>query len=307
VSAAAEPEISYALQEAAVQVCGTAFYYKGPLRTLLTRAGVPAPLVGKYSGESKYVMARSVLTELDRHGPAGANIQRRVIRELVRVTPQDPDRRQEALTALGDLRALALDEGVVDDPKRREREASEEQKREARKKAEEARRAHESRERGLGELRDQFLAFHATGAGQERGYGLEELLGRLFRLHDIKFEPAYRKGTVEQTDGFFVFDNFRYLIEARWRVSQPTVNDLSAFALKVERKMKSTRGLFVSIAGFRKEVVDEVSTASSIILMDGQDLMLILEGHISLVEALRLKIDKASRESEIFYSLSRVE
>lgn len=145
------------------------------------------------------------------------------------------------------------------------------------------------------------------GAGQDRGYGLEDLLCRLFRLHDIRFEPSFRKGTVEQTDGFFVFDNFRYLVEARWRVAAPTVQELSGFAAKVERKMKSTRGLFVSIAEFRDEVVREVSTASSIVLMGGQDLMLILEGRVSLIEALRLKIDKASRESEIFYPLARLD
>lgn len=104
-----------------------------------------------------------------------------------------------------------------------------------------------------------------------------------------------------------MFDNFRYLIEARWRETSPTVNELGGFANKVERKLKSTRGLFVSIVGFRKEVLDEVATGSSIILMDGQDLMLILEGHVSLIEALRLKIDKASRQSEIFYSLSRID
>lgn len=153
------------------------------------------------------------------------------------------------------------------------------------------------------------MALLGSGGGQDRGYALEggDLLCRLFRLHDIRFEPSFRKGTVEQTDGFFVFDNFRYLVEARWRVAQPTVHDLSGLAAKVERKMKSTRGLFVSVAGFRPEVVAEVATASSIVLVDGRDLMLILEGHVSLVEALRLKIDKASRESEIFYSLARLE
>ena len=79
------------------------------------------------------------------------------------------------------------------------------------------------------------------------------------------------------------------------------------FASKVERRMKSTRGLYVSIAGYRQEVVDEVSTSSSLILMDGQDLTLILEGRVSLVEALRVKINKASREGIIFYSLSRLD
>jgi len=47
------------------------------------------------------------------------------------------------------------------------------------------------------------------------------LLEGLFKLHDITYQPPYRKGTVEETDGFFTFRGFDYLLEARWRKTQP--------------------------------------------------------------------------------------
>ena len=39
--------------------------------------------------------------------------------------------------------------------------------------------------------------------------------------------------------------------------------------------------------------------------MDGQDLALILEGRISLIEALQLKLDKAAQQGAISYPLAQ--
>ena len=73
----------------------------------------------------------------------------------------------------------------------------------------------------------------------------------------------------------------------------------------MRRKIDSTRGLFVSVAGFRSEVLDEASDLLDLILIDGQDLALILEGRISLIEALQLKLDKAAQQGLIFYPLAQ--
>jgi hypothetical protein len=121
-------------------------------------------------------------------------------------------------------------------------------------------------------------------------------------LHDILYQPPYRKGTVEETDGFFTFRGFDYLLEARWRKTQPPVADLRAFSGKVKAKIESTRGLFLSIPGFRDEVVTEAATLSNLILMDGQELALILEGRVSLVEGLQIKLDNAAQKGLLYYS-----
>jgi hypothetical protein len=73
-----------------------------------------------------------------------------------------------------------------------------------------------ARERGLGELHAKYmeLALNPDGA-QQRGYDLQDLLKGLFKLHDILYQPPYRKGTVEETDGFFTFRGFDYLLNAR--------------------------------------------------------------------------------------------
>jgi len=140
---------------------------------------------------------------------------------------------------------------------------------------------------------------------QSRGYGLEELLAELFEVHEISYRRPYRTD-VEQIDGHFEYKGFDYLVEVRWRKDVPTLQELEAFKSKVDKKLSSTRGLFVSMAGFRPEVVLALTRGptNSIILMCGNDLALILEGQISLGDALELKIHKAAQEGIVYFPLA---
>jgi hypothetical protein len=139
---------------------------------------------------------------------------------------------------------------------------------------------------------------------QGRGYGLEDLLAELFELHEITYRRPYRTET-EQIDGHFEFKGFDYLVEARWRATHASETDIGAFKVKVDKKLASTRGVFVSLMGYRTEVVMEFTrgVTSHIVLVDGSDLTLILEGQVSLADALDLKIQKAAQEGIIFFPL----
>jgi hypothetical protein len=106
--------------------------------------------------------------------------------------------------------------------------------------------------------------------------------------------------------GFDTYEGFRYLIEARWRVNAPDVQAIAALAHKASRNFSSTRGLFLSIVGFRPEVVRELETGNkNVLLMSGQEFSLILDGTKSLPEALQLKLDEGSKKGHIFYDLAR--
>ena len=246
-------------------------------------------------------MVREILAELDKRGEAGVRVQHQLARELAAMrTVADPDNREAGLAALADLRAVAKQEGILeDDPEKTRRK-------ERKLASEEAQRVATARARGLAELNATYMALATRdNEAQERGYDLESLLAALFKLHDIPFTPPFRKGTVEQTDGFFKFDGFEYLIEARWRKKPPDIGELRAFSGKVKGKIESTRGLFVSVAGFRAEVLQEAAGLLNLVLIDGQDLALILEGRISLREALRIKLDRAAQQGILFYPLAQ--
>jgi hypothetical protein len=145
--------VSYALQEAIVQACGTVFWYKKPLKALLVRAGVPAPLVEKYwDAPSKYVLVREILAELDDRGEAGVRVQHQLARELAAMrTVADPDQREAGLAALAELRTIAEQEGIIEDE-------AETRRRERRLAAEESHRVAAARAKGLDELNEAYMA-----------------------------------------------------------------------------------------------------------------------------------------------------
>ena len=293
--------LPFDIREAMVEVCGKAFHYKDPFRHFMLTCGVPADLYDRFAEDSKYKIARHVLSELDSRGKEGHEIQRRILTELCkfRKLPDEntPDR-DGGLNALRALKQLALDQKFVI---RKVQAAAEAKAAEARRRqAGIAARAEKMRE-----LREQFLILATSlESPQSRGYNLEDILAELFAANELSYRPSYRTST-EQIDGSFQFNGFDYLVEARWRKDPPGEADLAALKTKADKKITSTRGLFVSIAGFRSETVMEFTrgVSSNIILMDGPDLSLILEGHVSLVDALEMKIEKAAQEGIIYFPL----
>lgn len=297
------PRLPYEIREAMVTALGKAFWLKDPFKSFLLGAGVPHELVERYADEVKFKIARHVLAELDAQGDEGWLIQRRLLSELCRLRSiPDPmvEDKDGALNALRQLKELAVAQALL----------VEEDRSSAHTRAREA----QVRQAGLAaraekveRLRRTFAEMAASRDNpQLRGYGLEELIGDLCDVHEIAYRPPYRTAS-EQIDGSLQFGGFDYLLETRWRISYPELADLSAFKAKVERKLESTRGLFFSIAGYRTEVVMDFMRGggSNVVLLDGQDLMLILEGHISFTDALQLKIEKAAQEGVIYFPLNQ--
>lgn len=107
-----------------------------------------------------------------------------------------------------------------------------------------------------------------------RGYDLETLLVDLFKVHDLDYTGS-RRTPHEQVDGSFYFRVFTYLVEARWRKDPPGIGDLADFEFKVDGKLESTRGPFISMAGFDDNLAHFASrsgTRHNIIYMSGFDL-----------------------------------
>jgi restriction endonuclease Mrr len=155
----------------------------------------------------------------------------------------------------------------------------------------------------LRELQRTFTDGLTNPNRQATGYVLEDLLRELFSLFDIEFRKPY-KTAVEQIDGHVNFEGFDYIVEARWRKDQPSEAEINGFQGKVERKLESTRGLFIAVQGVRPEVVNSFSgRGCNIIIVDGYDLAQILEGLVDLRDALKFKIEKAAQEGRAFVSL----
>lgn len=285
---------------ALIQVCGRSFWYKQPLFDIFDRAGIPESVYLKYEHEIKFKIARQLIADLENMGEEGLLLQKRLLTELckLRALPDDqvPDR-DAGLNALRKLKRLAQEHSLV---AREERERAKRRAADAEAQVQKAR----ERERRLRELYDAYSEMCSSSDHQARGYNLEDLLKELFALYELRYRKSYR-AEGEQIDGFFTFGGFDYLVEARWRKDAPSLQDLLTFKGKVDRKIESTRGLFISVADFQKDIVQRLREAgpANLILTDGYDLTLILEGRVSLIDALQAKIDKASQEGVLYYPL----
>lgn len=152
----------------------------------------------------------------------------------------------------------------------------------------------------LTKLKNEFYELSVKTSAQERGYALERFLIDLFNLFDLGARKSF-KIEGEQIDGAFTFDGTDYIIEAKWVSKLIEKKELSIFHEKIESKLKTTLGLFISINGFNESSLSSGFQNNNMILMDGRDLILVLEKRIGLTELLLQKRKHASQTGEIMF------
>jgi hypothetical protein len=123
---------------------------------------------------------------------------------------------------------------------------------------------------------------------QHAGLQLEKVLNRLFTLHDLAPRESFRV-VGEQIDGSFELDHEIYLLEAKWQQDPNPAADLYVFREKIEGKSKFTRGVFLSINGVSREAQDAITRGKqpNFFVIDGYDIMMLLEDNMELLEFLR--------------------
>jgi hypothetical protein len=166
----------------------------------------------------------------------------------------------------------------------------------------EARKLAESRRASRQQLEGLRVRFHEMLAmeAQARGFGLQPLLRDLFDAFDL--DPKASFAIVgEQVDGAFSFDGDDYLLEARWQHDPTDPAALRDFAGKIDTKLKTTLGVFVSINGFTVAAATNHSrTGANMFLVDGEDLYAILDDRARLPDVLLRKRRHASQTGNIY-------
>ena len=180
---------------------------------------------------------------------------------------------------------------------------------EQRKIEERRRQAHEALLRttavhdGLDKLNGDFLSLLSESNAQRRGYRLEKLVSELFNLFDLDPRASF-KFAGEQIDGAFTFEGTDFLFEGKWQQELVPAADLDILAGKLSRKLDNTLGLFLSINGFSEDGIKAHSSGRRLmILMDGSDLMAVLERRIDLVQLLLRKRREASQTGNIYFKI----
>jgi hypothetical protein len=161
-------------------------------------------------------------------------------------------------------------------------------------------------QQSLDELKAEFYNLVAADNPQQRGFALEKVLKGLFELFDLDPKASFRL-VGEQIDGAFSFEGTDYLLEAKWQQELVSASALDGMAGKLSRKLENTLGLFLSVNGFSEDAVKAHSSGRRLlILMDGSDLMAVLEGRIDLVQLLLRKRRKASETGNIYLRIHEI-
>lgn len=148
--------------------------------------------------------------------------------------------------------------------------------------------------------------FLITRPAQERGFAFEKFLNDLFEYYDLDPRRSFRIAG-EQIDGAFTFDNMDYLVEAKWQDSLINASDLYKFAGKISGKFKATLGLYISFNGYSTDSLNvNAPGIKAMILMDGQDLIYVLDGRIDLLDLLYRKRRHAAETGNIYLKASDI-
>jgi hypothetical protein len=150
-------------------------------------------------------------------------------------------------------------------------------------------------------LRQEFLSLHANQmSAQQRGYALEKILAELAKLEGLEVTEPFRV-VGEQIDGTVKYDGEHYLLEAKWQDKTANNEAVYQFVGKIEGKMYG-RGLFVSVHGFCENVINSLVIGKAIktVFVDGEDLVLVLEGHLSFRDMIDKKVKAAQTKGLIY-------
>lgn len=149
-------------------------------------------------------------------------------------------------------------------------------------------------------IKARYLALVSSANAQTRGFELERVMYELFELFDLDPKASF-KNLGEQIDGAFSLDGTEYLFEAKWHKELVNKADLAVFSEKVKTKLENTLGVFLSINGFSQDGVSaHQAGGASILLMDGGDLMAVLEGRIDFTSLLLRKKRYAAQTGQIY-------
>jgi hypothetical protein len=159
---------------------------------------------------------------------------------------------------------------------------------------------------GLERLNQEYLQLLTDPDHHQRGYRLEKILRALFEMFDLDPRASF-KIVGEQIDGAFTFEGTDYLFEGKWQNELIAAAELDSLSGKLSRKLDNTLGLFLSVNGFSEAGVKAHSSGRRLmILMDGSDMMAVLEGRIDLIQLLLRKRREASQTGNIYLRIHEV-
>ncbi len=297
------PAAIHALKEALLH----AYWYKLDLRSFLSQCLEDSAVLSRLNwNEYKRNIVATLVDHLAKHEHKYQSDLIRLMSEVCQITDFShlrklEDGEEKAEQAAIAVKALRSQLKGYQDLQQEEREAEN-----RRQKVHQRLMKVNAVQQRLNDIRREFFALVSDNNPQQRGYRLENILKGLFQLFDLDPKASFKiRG--EQIDGAFSFEGTDYLLEAKWQKDPVTAKELDSLAGKLSRKLENTLGLFLSINGFSEDAVKAHSSGRRLVmLMDGSDLMAVLEGRIDLLQLLLRKRRKAAETGNIYMKIDEI-
>ena len=281
------------------------YWYKSNLRSFLSNCINDTNIINRpdWNGYKRQIVS-DIIDELCSNQERYIGDIRRIIHEVIKMESfrhleqvEDGKRKAErAKQAVADLKR------VIEDQTLKEEEEIKRKRLENLKKI----RSSQAVLSKLDEIKTNYFRLVTSQEYQKRGFELEKVLYDLFELFDLDPKASFRN-TGEQIDGAFSLEGTDYLFEAKWTNQLSDASDLDSFAGKINRKLDNTLGLFLSVNGFSEDAVRIHSVSrSTILLMDGTDLMAVLENQIDFVSLIIRKRRHAAQTGNIYLKSSEI-
>ncbi len=297
------PAATVALKEALCAV----YWYKADLRSFLQQCLSNAAVLATLNWNNyKRQIVSDLVDYLTRNQDTHIGDLTRLCHEVCGVSTfthleqldGGAEKAERARAAVAQLRLLVEPH---DEVRKEEDELAERQRRAAEKL-----RTNAAVRQRLEDIKTRYMALVISADVQGRGYELEKVMYDLFELFDLDPKASFRN-TGEQIDGAFSLDGTDYLFEAKWQKEPVNASGLDGFAAKVRRKLENTLGVFLSINSFSPDGVEAHSSGGAVvILMDGADLMAVLEERIDFVTLLLRKKRHAAQTGNIYLRFHQI-
>ncbi|MCK9422168.1 MAG: restriction endonuclease [Bacteroidales bacterium] len=293
-------KMNYDIRNKVIEIAGICFWYWDNFYSFLENCGIKRDHYLRYEGENKYKMMRNIIADLEEKDDE--ETLKEIVKNLYNLKSipdpnvPDPQKSKNLLKELKEICGSDLIEKEIEDRKREERSKVFIQETSTKV----------QREQNLLELNNRFLCLFTNSDHQQRGFELEKVIYNLFHFFEFDFQKPY-KIKDEQIDGWYKYEKFDYLLEIKWIEGKIRQDDLAIFDKKIDKKAKSTRGHFIAMDGFSDDAILSISGKEPrIILMDGEDLVYVFNGNISLHDAIKAKVDKLVKEGNTFYKLKKI-
>jgi len=286
-------KLDFNIKDKLINLSGTCFWYWNTFYSFLESCGVSSSVYRQFGKEGgKYQLMRSILELLERQ--ERYDIIKNIAGQFYNFTPsEDEIDREKANKLLVDFRKIIGSSLLEDEIDKKEVE----KKIETIKIISEQKKVYQEK---LLKLKNNFFILCTSNDKQKRGYDIEKLFFDILDLEEFEYKRPY-KNESEQIDGHFKYESFDYLVEIKWTNEKNKQEEYSIFDGKITGKAQSTRGLFLSITGFEDSFINKASGNNPrIILMDGEDLVHILEGRTTFFDLMKLKTDHFVRKGNVY-------